>query len=406
MKSAEQDNLAVSRLLASRWLLAALVLWGCANLSIGLYYALTYDQGSMDLYLRWREEKYICQGANPYDIHNLSLPEPVNSPRNPALQIDPELGPLPPMGYPPWGFGLGLLLVPPLPFEWTRLYFTALTMLALGVILRFTWKLGSAHDRFFAILLAASVASMSSLAISMKLGQYSLLMVALVILAYQAAQRKRAGLAGIFLGLAAIKPNISALFGLRFLIGRNWTALVSTTLVILMGTGITWWLTATSPMTMLSQMFQQSADWDAGDNGLIGLCLKAGLPRDLTTKLGLLLGVTLSLLIAVMYRKAPWLTQAALLTVIARLWMYHRRYDDCMLLFLLLALALLTKLRPKLLHLALFLMVGLTLWIPLKEEHQIPLVILWKVLTWIAAAIVVAIQPTESRAAAMTEPRP
>jgi hypothetical protein len=79
------------------------------------------------------------------------------------------------------------------------------------------------------------------------------------------------------------------------------------------------------------------------------------------------------------------LTRAAILCVMARLWMYHRRYDDMMLVFLLLALAIAALEHEKKTSFIPFCLVGATLWLPLRESHHTPPVVLTKVAIWLGA---------------------
>jgi hypothetical protein len=83
------------------------------------------------------------------------------------------------------------------------------------------------------------------------------------------------------------------------------------------------------------------------------------------------------------YRSRSPLILFAIPAVIGRLWMYHRRYDDAMLVFLLVPLGLLALSRRTPATLVSFLIVGLSLSAPPRDSDQTTAVILAKVLVWI-----------------------
>jgi hypothetical protein len=140
---------------------------------------------------------------------------------------------------------------------------------------------------------------------------------------------------------------------------------------------------------MLKHMYSQSAEWDAGDSGLIGVLLHMGAPRSAVVTGALFAGAVSALVCSWCLRTTPLATSFAVLSVIARLWMYHRRYDDTMLIFLLVVLGGLTLRRPSAWRLIVFGLVGLSLWLPLREQDQTAVIVAGRVFAWLLGAGVV-----------------
>ncbi len=100
------------------WLTAA-VLLAAAGYYLGRgFYALTFspDNFPIDLRLRWAEQRYIVRhGQDPFDLYFHNQPEGPVVPPRPITRnatIDPDLGPVLQLAYPPGlthHFSLGFL---------------------------------------------------------------------------------------------------------------------------------------------------------------------------------------------------------------------------------------------------------------------------------------------------------
>jgi hypothetical protein len=85
------------------------------------------------------------------------------------------------------------------------------------------------------------------------------------------------------------------------------------------------------------------------------------------------------------FREHPIPIKAALLAVVARLWTYHRRYDDVLLVFFLVPLGVHALRRRTASAWLGFFAVGLTLWPPIRQEDTGSLLIAVKIVIWLAA---------------------
>ena len=101
--------------------------------------------------------------------------------------------------------------------------------------------------------------------------------------------------------------------------------------------------------------------------------LRAGLnPRWAVITLGLF-GVGLGFVLMQKYARGAWLEQLAMAAVIGRLTGYHRAVDNVMMVFLLVLLAVHACEEPRNRWLAaLFLAVGLSLWVPVRANWMLP----------------------------------
>lgn len=366
----------------ARWLqfaTVALAALGVTYVGGGLYHA-CFGELPQDLARRWLEGSYMVRGINALDVFDgVSAPEP-------------DLGPMHPGGYPPWATAFGILLVPPFAQEWVRIYFSALNLAALALVVHYAYRAGARYGTDHARLFAASVLAVASNAVVLRHGQYGIVVNALLVLLLRALERQHFGRAGLFLGFAALKPQSSAPFAFLLLRRHGIRAVAAAALLIGATTLVASLHVGRSPLHILRQVFGQAAHWEGGDSGILRLLLEAGVPR--AAAIPALAGTSLIVGGALLhrYRHASLALQAALLCVVARLWAYHRRYDDMLLVFLLIPLAGVTLTRPNRLGWILFFCVGLTLWLPFREvDHGVPLigakVTLWLLgLAWLLRA--------------------
>ena len=188
--------------------------------------------------------------------------------------------------------------------------------------------------------------------------------------------------AGLFLAFAALKPQSSGPFALLLLARGRWIGALSAAVVLAACTlGASLWL-GSSPIRLLSQVVGQAAHWEGGDTGILRLLLLAGFPRAAAISGLAVASFVGGTLLYAIHRERSLLVQAAIACVVARMWAYHRRYDDVLLVFLLVPLALAAFERSTRGAWIAFLSVGGTLWLPLREVDHGALVILAKVLVW------------------------
>ena len=351
-------------------LLLVLGLFCCIH-SLGVLWA---PGGGLDLAYRWQENAYALRGKDPLFVH--LHPE----------RIDDDLGPVHPGAYPAWAVFTSLALFPPFDdFRWTLALYTLLTLAALVATMVYAASIarrarpGSPGAQL--LLCGASLALFGN-AVSLRLGQSGPLMSAILIACLITHDRRRDLASGLLLGVATFKPSISALFACPHLVRGRGRSIAAASLYFAVATGVMLAWTGSRPLEVLREWYTQSAAWDQGDSGVIGLLRASGLSRRLVTGAALGLGALVGLGLAFRFRTNSTLALSALLCVVGRLWMYHRRYDDTMLLFLLLALGALALRTGRRGPWGAFALVGLSLWAPLRLAWHTPPVIGLKLAAW------------------------
>jgi hypothetical protein len=328
-----------------------------------------------DLHRRWIENAYFVRRVSSFDVWQGSTP------------MLPEVGRAHAGGYPPWSMAVGLLAVPPFAEHVVRWYFACLNAVALAFVAHRAYGMGRAFGTPAARLLAASVLAVASNVITLRHGQYGILTNALLTLMLGALAAKRPAMGGAWLALASLKPQTAGPFAFAFLRrGDPIGWLVAFAHVVATTAFFSLWLDR-SPVRLVSQVFGQAAEWEGGDGGILRLLLEAHVPRGPAVLALMAVSMILAGALAFRYRYHSLLVRAAMLSVAGRLWTYHRRYDDLMLVFLLLALGESALRRRTGVAWAAFLAVGLTLWLPFRENDNGLLLILVKVSIWILALI-------------------
>lgn len=326
-----------------------------------------------DLARRWIESAYFVRRIDSMDVYaGLHVPEP-------------DLGPAHAGGYPPWSTVIGLFLAPPVRQAWLQVYFALVNAAALAFTVRQAFRQGLLQGARAPWLFATSCLAVSANAVVLRNGQYGIIVNAclMAMLAAHAAGDTRRG--GFWLAMSALKPQTSALFAFLWTSRKGAGALVVAAAVCGAATAAaSWWLSA-SPVRLVSQVFGQAANWDGGDAGPLRLLLTAGVPREVAIPLLAIVFVSASLVLLYRFRHSTPAIHAAIVCVAGRLWTYHRRYDDVMLVFLLLPLCARALASRRALDWLPYLSVGLTLWLPLREADHGPLLIAVKVAVWLAA---------------------
>jgi hypothetical protein len=242
----------------------ALSLLGALYLAEGFYRAL-FGAMPQDLARRWLEGAYVIRHINAMDVY---------AGLQPAL---PDLGPAHPGGYPPWSTALGLVIAPPIRKEWLRIYFAGLNAVALWFIARHAARFGDRTPA--ARLLVVSCLAISANAIVLRHGQYGIIVNALLAGMLGALAAAKGARGGVWLALAALKPQTSAPFALLWLHRRGMPALVVAAAIVGLGTFVLSLWVGAAPGRIVSQVFGQAANWDGGDAGPLRILLTLGVPR-------------------------------------------------------------------------------------------------------------------------------
>jgi hypothetical protein len=400
-----------------------LLFLSAAWIVMGYNYLLVHPY-AVDLEMRWVEQRYVYNGQNPYDVVELvsalrdhrPLPECTRDNR-----VDPGIGP--PYhrsgGYPPWAFPTTALFVLPTQFRFTRIYFGVLDALALAITFVWAYHIGRRHSRAGGVFLGAAALAIFGHCVALRVGQYSILVNILLVGMYVLVERQKPVLAGIAYGMAALKPQISALFALIFLVRRQWKSLAAATAYLVIASLVTWAFTKTDPLEMLTQMQALAHRWtyhpDAfnrqldvklrgpfpqGYSSFSTLLMQWHVDWTIATSLGAVLGLLTAALLLWFWRNSSTLSMFAVAATLGRLWSYHLPYDDVMLIFLVAALGERVLTRPSIWSVLALSLVGISLWTPMRgwgTPYPLPFQIA-QISSWLfGLTVLLASQPRFSR---------
>jgi Glycosyltransferase family 87 len=373
------------------WLLsAALLMLGAARIARG-YQQLLHGGNEPDLYLRWKEMRYLYKGQNPNDLAEaaavdfFSRPLPADAikqlryaaayyaarkqaecPRD--CRIDPDIGPLNYWEgtYPGWSYFNAAPFVLPTSWRVARVYFCFVDGVALAFTTIWVYRLGRSHSRAGGVFLAASMLAMFANYRVLDRGQYGFLVNALLIGTYYFMEKQGPVAAGVLYGLAAIKPQSSALVAVVFLVRRQWKLLAAATVYLVLASVCVWALSKTDPLEMLKQAIDAGSTRanDGGSSSFLSLAIALDVDRRLATRVLAVLGLVATGAIAWMWRDGTSLAMFAIATTVGRLWTYHHSYDNVSLIFLLVALGKAMLMRNSFWTAAGFWVVGASLWTP------------------------------------------
>jgi hypothetical protein len=336
------------------WLLLSVVLFFLAFAYIvkGFYHLTIDERGAIDLIYRWKEQQYIYQGLYPYDINK-------NSPN-----IDPRIGIIESGGYPPWAFFTGFIFVPGISLSLTRFYFAILNLISFVVLAIFSYQIGLPYGREKALFAVASSLAFGSNATTLLDGQYGIIINAFLIGMYWSLKKHKDIWAGLFLGIAMVKPNISALYFFILLIHKRIKALTAFFIYIIGASVMIWIVTKVDPIHMSQSIVRQSKYFADEGYSSVNFLTNIGIDPKSATVVLALIGIAVVVGIFYFYRNSSLLTLFAIASVIGRVWTYHRFYDNVMLVFFLLALIEITFKNPHRFNLLILTLVGITLWLP------------------------------------------
>jgi hypothetical protein len=298
----------------------------------------TTPGSAVDLLNRDREQDLFARGENPFD-HNTG-------------------------SQPPWGYPTGVL------FTWpagqaVRPYFAILNAAALLVVMWWASRAapsGRPEERW---LLMAAAGAFGGSCTATEVGQVGIVVTALLCLSLWADERGHDWWAGVLVGLALIKPTISAPFAVALLLTGRWKASLAAAAYGAAASLVTWAVTDTAPWHMLGQLARAAGTYsDDGTLGLVEVLAPLDVPAALRNPIAALLVTVPGVLLMFLVRGSLPLA-FAVAAVWGRLWTYHKSYDDVMLVFLLVPLAAAALRRPALsLPLVIFGLMGVLAWVP------------------------------------------
>jgi hypothetical protein len=360
-------------------LLAGLVLLGTVYTSAGVHRLVADVPGSypVDLRLRWWEERLFASGLNP---QRQGHDDPMLSGVHESMR---HIG----GSYPPWSYTIGLLLVPP--FEWTatRWYFATLSLLSMGLSAFCAHRWCRASGRMPSAIAAATVFAVFPSAICISYGQYAVPILGLQVLAIVALDSNRPLIAGVLLGLALVKPQLTMLCVLALAAGGSPAAGITAGLVAAIGTLVMSLVVGEAPWAVLVQSLTEAVHNAHNSQNPLPAWLAMLTGSAVSTVVVTLCGVVAAIVAARLLRgERSRLPLAAAAAILAMFWS-SRKHMDVPIMTLPLVLVGLDLARTRRLREAtLFALLGLTLWAPLRDDQwALPVVVVADTLIWLAA---------------------
>jgi hypothetical protein len=322
-----------------------------------------------DLHSRWIEEACVRDGIDPVASFR-GGPAPAQGRPN-----DPD--------YPPWALTFALIFTTS---DWTttRLLFTAWNAAAVFVLARWAYRQGSRFDG--GVLLAAAVLAVGVNRTVLDVGQYTLLVCALLVLSVELQEAGYDSLAGAALALSMVKFSLSVPFGLCFLVKGKWKTLALAAAITVSAAFASWPFIHVSPWNSFREAMSVGSVYTTSSptplKALIKLGVSPGAAVVIVSTVIFLAGA------AAMWRcrAQPWPILLAIAAVTARFWTYHLWYDDAIVMFLLAATGKRAIESGKPIPWMVFLAVGISLWFSIGFLFRWPFVITQNVI-WICALI-------------------
>lgn len=214
------------------------------NLCSGFYGFITKgSENPDDFIMRYRESKYLYQSINPFDV--------IYGER----EVDSRIGFLWDVaGYTPWGMAYGIVFnFIFFPEKYARyLFFLCYMITMLLAIVVSYYLVRKVYSKRISRLIVLLILANPGWSTGLSWLNVGAILGILIFFGVLLLDRFPV-IAGIFIGLAAAKPQLAAPFFLGLLLKKQWKAFMSAVLVPLIGWGIAIFLTGTSPFFMLLQ---------------------------------------------------------------------------------------------------------------------------------------------------------
>ena len=346
-------------------LVALLALLSIAYLGKGFYFGIFRD-GS-DTFRRWAEERFVVRAHVDSRIA-------VAFARRGVV-------------YPPWSYFSGLFLFWP-PWPQVRAWYALVNLACLTWIIVFVAWYAREQSKLDRLLLVLAVTAIAAICTNLGVGNYGVIVIALLAGAYRADEAGRPVLSGLLIGVALLKPQLALPFLLVALVRERFRALAAAATYMIVATAAIWMISGVDPLRMLEQSVQMAGAFAQTTAGLLTVVLDAGVPYNVAAPLTAMLCVAISIPLLWFYRNRSPMLLFAIAALTSRLWTYNLNTSNLMLVFLLLALWRLavesntSDMRATVLYLA----VAASLWVPasLSEHHVIQL---GEHLIWLAGII-------------------
>jgi hypothetical protein len=247
-------------------------------------------------------------------------------------------------------------------------YFAILNVIAMGLIACWAFQDGRIAGQSWACAFTTGALAIFANGVCLRVGQLSILVTLFLVGMLVCERKEKQGWAGVLLALAAVKPHISVPFGLILLMRRRWRGLAVLFGYFLITTCIVCLRVRTTPWQTLIQTIPEMHSLGGQLHfGVFDPLRRLGVSKPVVTALGLGLGSAAGLVLIWCYRRRATLDLMAIAAVIGQLWTYHRRYDQVVIVFLLVALGRLVAIRRTPWAVVGLAAVGLSLWLPHRD---------------------------------------
>jgi hypothetical protein len=300
-----------------------------------------------DLLLRWTSTHYYLRGVNPFEV-SFYFDDVM---RGAALRVPPayfaDLGRAMQENYPPTSTLTQILLFG-LPLRFTWAYYLILNVLGCAIV---AWWAVVAHPVARRSRMILAGVALANLGYSQTIinGNYGVIVMAALVGAIHLRTRLPL-LAGVLMGVALVKPTVSAPFLLLFLAEREYRVMVSCVVYLAVSVALAMVLTGDGVVTLFRQALEGTTRFAVDGYALWQVLRAWGLGH--ATALFVNAVVFLVPLAALVRRNAGGgaafqLPVLAATAVVARLFTYHNSVDNVLVTFLALALAQRTLLAPE-----------------------------------------------------------
>jgi hypothetical protein len=359
----------LTRLRVTPWLLLAVLLPAAVAYQTYGLYCLVVDMTTafpMDLRVRWNEQRHL------YSMVGVEVPDPGPAASPMARGV---------MGhrlvsYPPWTYTTNVLFFPPIEWQAVRYYHALLNVLAMGLMGYWAYRAAAEWGAQARWLAVASLLAMFPIAICVSYGQYGLLVTACLIACLLLCEKGWDCLAGLCLGVALVKPQLSGLFVLGLLVRGRYRVALTAVAYLLAASAVLSVVLRRTPLELLAIASRDAQGYYLiSHNPLIILLTDAIGLRPATLLLAAVGSVVCSALVWRYGRARPLIITFSICAVVSMFWSYRRHYDTELLAFPFLALFLLSCRTQSRLAAAAFILFGLTVWTPMRlPQWEMPVV--------------------------------
>jgi hypothetical protein len=334
-------------------LVACLAALSIAYLAKGFLFGMFGDGG--DVWRRWVEERFVLREQNL-------------DPRIAASLIRRGVV------YPPWSYFFGALLFWP-PWPQVRVWYALVNFACLTWIIGFVAGYARDQSKLDRLLVVLSVTAIAAFCTTIGVVNYGVIVVALLVGAYQADEAGRPVLSGLLMGLALLKPQLTGPFLLVALVRGRFRAVAAAAIYLIVASAAIWMISGIDPVQMLRQSARTASRFAHTTAGLLTAVLDLGVPYRQAAPLTAIVCLAIFTPLLWYYRERSLMLLFAIAAVTSRLWTYNLNTSNLIFVFLLLALWRLAIESGDPRAAALFLAVGASLWVPahLSDNHIIQL---------------------------------